>query len=224
MQGSHRYLFLLILFAQRLASVLSLITSPAFSRGIQVSRTALGMKGSVYIATSLDGYIATKDGSTKFLDDLPKPDDGDDMGFGAFMASVDCMIMGRNTFETVLSFGKEIWPYGDTKIVVWSRSGATIPEYRAATVSPSSLPPAELFAKLEKEGHKRVYIDGGVTVQKFLEAGLVHEICLSTAPVILGGGIPLFAEGKQTNLKHIETTAYKNGIVSSKYEVIGPAN
>lgn len=179
------------------------------------------MKGCVYIATSLDGYIASKDGSVAFLDGLPKPtpDEGD-MGFGAFLASIDVMIMGRNTFEKVLSFGKEMWPYGELEVVIWSRKGATIPDYRADTVSTSSLPPAELFAELEKQGHKAAYIDGGTTVQKFMEAGLIHKLNLSKAPVLLGGGIPLFGEGKQVNLKHVETKAYSNGVVSTSYEVV----
>jgi dihydrofolate reductase len=183
------------------------------------SRALRAMKGAVYICTSLDGYIATKDGGVGFLDELakPKPEEGD-MGFGAFLASVDVMIMGRNTFEKVLSFGKEMWPYGDTKVVVWSRKGADIPDYRASTVSSSSLPPTELFAELDKEGYQCAYIDGGTTVQKFMEAGLVHKLCLSTAPVLLGSGIPLFAEGKQVKLRHIDTKSYSNGVVSSWYD------
>ena len=142
------------------------------------------------------------------------------MGFGAFLASIDCMIMGRNTFEKVLSFGKDLWPYGDTKVVIWSRKGADIPDYRAATVSSSSLPPPELFAELEKQGYQHAYVDGGITVQKFMEAGLVHHMCLSTAPVLLGSGIPLFTKGKRVNLKHLHTKSYSNGIVSSSYEVL----
>ena len=179
------------------------------------------MKGSVYIATSLDGYIATKEGSTAWLEELPPPDDGNDMGFGVFMASVDVIIMGRNTFEKVIGFGKEMWPYGETKMVVWSRGQVEIPAYRQETVSASSLSPPELFTKLEKEGSTRAYIDGGITVQKFLEAGLVTDICLSRAPLLLGSGIPLFApDAKLVKLKHLETKTAQNGIVSSTYEVL----
>ena len=214
--------FFIALICCHLLQVHSFKTAAAITTRLHSSsNTKLAMQGSVYICTSLDGYIATKDGSTSFLDELPPPEDGNDLGFGAFMASVDVMIMGRNTFDKVLSFGKDVWPYGETKLVVWSRGEVEIPDYRQATVSCSSLSPSDLFAKLEKEGFKRAYIDGGITVQKFLEAGLVTDICLSRAPVLLGSGIPLFAQdGKTTKLKHLETTSAQNGIVSSKYEVL----
>ena len=179
------------------------------------------MKGSVYIATSVDGYIADKEGGVGFLDELakPKPEEGD-MGFAAFLSSIDVMIMGRNTFEKVLSFGKDMWPYGALKVIVWTRSGVDIPDYRTDTVSTSSLSPAELFGELERQGHQWAYIDGGTTVQKFLEAGLVHKLCLSTAPVLLGSGISLFGEGRKVKLKHIDTKSYSNGVVSTSYEVL----
>lgn len=180
------------------------------------------MKGCVYIATSLDGFIAEKDGNIDWLNNLPPPTEEEgDMGFAAHLASVDCMIMGRNTFDKVISFGKEMWAYGKLPIIVWSRSPVEIPDYRQDTVTCSSLPPKELFEKLEKDGYKRAYIDGGVTVQKFLEAGLVHHICQSMAPILLGGGIPLYGQGLgQKKLKLEITKSYSNGMVSLDYEVI----
>jgi len=200
------------------------ITKPATRQLLSQLQAAATntMKGSVYICTSLDGFIADPDGSTSFLDELPPPEDGSDMGFSEFLNSVDVIIMGRNTFDKVLSFGQEMWPYGDTQMVVWSRSTMEIPDYRRSTVSCSNLSPTELFHKLESEGKTRAYIDGGITVQKFLAAGLITDLCLSRAPVLLGTGIPLFGgeDAQKTKLKHLETTAHPNGVVSSKYEVI----
>lgn len=99
------------------------------------------------------------------------------------------------------------------KVVVWSRGTVDIPDYRKRTVSCSSLPPTKLFEKLAAEGYQNAYIDGGFTVQKFLEAGLVDEMCLTRAPVLLGEGIPLFGgEGRKMHLKHLSTTSYSNGM------------
>lgn len=210
--------FLSILVAHEVVCSFTLSSNPPE----RYPSVVLAMRGSVYIATSLDGYIATPDGSTSFLDELPPPEDGNDIGFADFLASVDVIIMGRNTFEKVLSFGKDVWPYGETKMVVWSRGEVEIPEYRKATVSSSSLPPTSLFEKLQTQGCKRAYIDGGTTVQKFLEAGLVTDMTLSTAPVLLGDGIPLFGRGDTMRLKHLETTSQSNGIVTSRYDVLRP--
>ncbi|CAB9505737.1 RibD C-terminal domain [Seminavis robusta] len=181
-------------------------------------------KGSVYIATSLDGYIAKADGDIDWLNNIPPPakEEGD-MGFAAYLASVDCMVMGRNTFDKVLSFGKDVWPYGTLKVVVWSRTMKPddIPDYRRDTVSCSALPPKELMQELQDNGHKKAYIDGGVTVQEFLKAGMVQEICLSLAPILLGSGIKLFpTDGPQFNLKLKESMSYSNGMVQSTYEVL----
>ena len=209
---------------QQVQSFRSALINSSREEGYLSNTQLHSMKGSVYIATSLDGYIATKEGSTSWLDELPPPEEGNDMGFGAFMASVDVMIMGRNTFEKVIGFGKDMWPYGDTKLVVWSRGEVEIPDYRQDTVSCSSMSPPDLLAKLEKEGFTRAYIDGGITVQKFLEAGLVTDMCLSRAPLLLGSGIPLFApDARPVKLKHLETKSAQNGIVSSTYEVIKDA-
>jgi dihydrofolate reductase len=201
----------------------SLDTITTTSTIASTSTSSTKMQGTVYIATSLDGYIAAPDGGIEWLNALPPPSEAEgDMGFAAHLASIDVMIMGRKTFEKVLSFGVESWAYGDIQVVVWSRSmtDMDIPENRRNMCSCSSLAPAELFAKLEQEGHARAYIDGGVTIQKFLEAGLIQEICLSTVPILLGSGIKLFAaNGPRVELKLKHSKSFTNGIVQSFYQV-----
>jgi len=179
------------------------------------------MKGSVYIATTLDGKIADPTGDVGFLGDYQSSADGD-MGFGDFLASVDVIIMGRKSFEKVLDFGEEAWPYGSTEVVVWSRQGVhSIPAKLKKTVSWSNLSPRELFQELEDKGRKHAYIDGGYTVQSFLKAHLVHNIILTQVPMILGPGISLFSDENRCKLDLVKSEAYSNGLVQSTYKVMG---
>ncbi len=180
------------------------------------------MKASVYIATSLDGFIAREDGS---LDWLPGSDgssadgDGEDFGYNAFMESIDVLVMGRNTYETVLSFGQ--WPYGNKRVVVLSRTLTEVSPDLPDTVAISSLSPAELMKELEKTGAKHLYIDGGKTIQSFLNAGLIQEILITRIPVLIGSGIPLFGPlSNDIRLQHVETNSFANGFVMSKYRVV----
>ena len=187
------------------------------------------MKASVYIATSLDGFIARENGS---LDWLPQPDTdigstdsdaadaGGDMGFQAFMASIDAMVMGRNTFETVLSFGQ--WPYGDTPVIVLSRRGAEIPDHLTTTVETSSKSLHELVEHLSARGLEHLYVDGGSTIQSFLNESLITQFIITRIPVLIGSGIPLFGPLEQdVHLNHVETISMPQGMVQSTYEVIG---
>ena len=176
------------------------------------------MKGSVYIALTVDGFIATPDGNVDFL--IPYQQSAeDDMGFFAFLKRVDVIIMGRNSFEKVVSFGKDAWPYDKIPLVVWSRQGTEIPDYCRDSVSCSSLSPNALMSFLESKGHKHAYIDGGKTIQHFLKAKQIHNFILTRVPILLGEGIPLFEEGDQVPLVHTKTKAYKNGLVMSYYDV-----
>ena len=170
----------------------------------------------------MDGFIATPDGGIDFLDEFQQTnDDDDDFGFADFMASVDVLVMGRKSFEKVVSFGKDMWAYGTTPVVVWSRGQVAIPEYLAETVTASSLSPRDLFDLLEAQGHKHAYIDGGITMQTFLEAGLIQELKLTRVPILLGEGIPLFSNaGRKIPLNHVETKAYANGMVMLTYHII----
>lgn len=181
------------------------------------------MKISVYIATSLDGFIARPDGS---LDWLPGADGdgietvgGDDYGYGEFMASVDVLVMGRNTFDTVLGFGD--WPYTLPVRVLGTRPIAVPPDL-ADRVEWMSGTPGEISDALAQQGFGRVYIDGGVTIQRFLRAGWVDRLIITRVPVLIGSGIPLFGElDADTPLQHVATQAFDNGFVQSTYEVTG---
>lgn len=186
------------------------------------SESGRTLSGSVYIATTLDGKIADSTGDVSFLDDYQSAAGDDDMGFAEFLASVDVIIMGRNSFEKVLSFGKDMWAYGTTPVVVWSQRGIDIPDHLKETVSCSIVSPKELFDELEKQGREHAYIDGGFTVQSFLKEGLVDKIILTQVPMLLGEGISLFNDslGRRVKLEHLGTQAYQNGLVQSSYRVI----
>jgi len=174
---------------------------------------------SVYIATSLDGFIAREDGGIDWLNDANKLiPEGEDCGFHDFMNTVDALVMGRKTFEQVLSF--EQWAYGDTPVIVLSSNKIEIPEKLSQTVSWSSESPQELSDRFSKKGAKRLYIDGGVTIQRFLSEGLIKDLTITVIPIILGRGRPLFGDVKHDiSLKHIASKVYDFGFVQSTYEV-----
>ena len=170
---------------------------------------------------SLDGYIAREDGGLDWLEAANATvTGGEDRGYARFMRSVDAIVMGRKSYEKVRSFGG--WPYGDTAVVVLSRTALEIPESLAATVSHSSETPEVLCKRLAGQGNKRLYIDGGVTIQRFLAAGLITDLAITTIPMILGGGIPLFGRlDRDIALRHVSTKSYDFGFVQSTYDVVG---
>jgi dihydrofolate reductase len=178
----------------------------------------MSIKVSVYIATSLDGFIARNDGALDWLDKANATvPPGEDLGFSAFMDSVDALIMGRKTYEQVLSFGA--WPYSKTPVVVLSRNPISFPSL-PDTVSHSSEPLPYLLDRLAAEGVEHVYVDGGTTIQGFLARGLVDEITVTVIPVLIGDGIPLFGSiEKDISLTHVRTTAYDFGFVQTTYSV-----
>lgn len=176
-------------------------------------------KVSVFIATSLDGFIARKDGRIDWLDraNATVPP-GEDCGYKAFFDSIDTLVMGRKTFETALTF--EPWPYGDKRVVVLSTQLKEIAPQLSKTVSVVSSSPTKILETLSREGARHIYLDGGRTIQSFLAENLVDEITITTIPVLLGEGISLF--GKVMNdisLTHVKTHAYVNGFVQSTYRV-----
>ena len=146
-------------------------------------------KNIVYLGKSLDGYIAGKNGELDWLDMVPNPNQ-DDMGFNAFMDDIDALVMGRNTFEMVLSFGVD-WPY-KKHVFVLSGSLKEIPKGLAGKVSIVQGTLSEVLEAIHSKGHHKLYIDGGKTVQAFLAENLIDELILTTIPIILGDGIPLF--------------------------------
>ncbi len=177
------------------------------------------MKCSVFIATSLDGFIARRDGSIDWLmrasAGAPK---GEDFGYEKFLASIDVLVMGRNTFERVLGFDE--WPYGDKRIVVLSSRAIEIPAPLAASVTSSAEASGDLVGRLSAEGAQHLYIDGGVTIQRFLAAGLIDELTITVIPVLLGEGKPLFGPlDKDIPLTHIETRIFDIGFVQLVYRV-----
>ena len=177
------------------------------------------MKCSAYIATSLDGYIARADGA---LDWLPQPggaDEAEDYGYAAFMDSVDVLVMGRRTFDTVARFTP--WPYAGKRVRVLSRSPRAAPVgLDAHDIAFHPGPATALLDTLRADGLRHAYVDGGQVVQAFLAAGLLDEITLTRVPVLLGTGIPLFGPLRaDVALTHLETRAWPDGMVQSRYKV-----
>ncbi len=177
---------------------------------------------SVFIATSLDGFIARPDGSLDWLDDanttVPA---GTELGYEPFMRTIDVLVIGRNTYDKVLTFGA--WPYGSKRVVVLTRRPITIDPALADRVSASAEDPAALWARLGAEGAQRVYVDGGVTIQRFLAAGLIDNLTITVIPVVLGAGIPLFGPtGRDVALTLFDVTHYPFGFVQLRYRVTRP--
>lgn len=147
------------------------------------------MKNRVYIATSLDGYIADKDGGIDWLEGIPNPD-GDDMGYGDFMAQTDALLMGRTTFETVCSFDID-WPY--TKpVYVLSNTLTEVPEAYVGKVWLVKGTLTEVLRQINARGHYQLYIDGGTVISSFLAEDLIEEMIITVFPILLGGGHRLF--------------------------------
>jgi dihydrofolate reductase len=167
------------------------------------------MLATVFIATSLDGYIAREDGGIDWLPANPEPH-----GYDEFIASVDAIVIGRKTFETVLAFGG--WAYGKTPVVVLSTRELRAPE--GANCDFMSGDPRAIVAALEQRGIKHIYVDGGITIQRFLEAGLIQRMIITRIPLLLGSGIPLFGPlSRDVRLEHVTTRFYPSGLVQSEY-------
>ncbi|GAO44524.1 dihydrofolate reductase family protein [Flavihumibacter petaseus] len=146
-------------------------------------------KNSVYIGTSLDGFIADKNGGLDWLDAVPNPDN-DDMGYTEFMTRIDALVMGRNTFEVVCGFDIE-WPY-QKPVFVLSNSMAAIPEKYHDKAILVKGPLKEVLSEIHEQGFHRLYVDGGKTIQSFLQEDLIDEMTITIIPFLLGDGIPLF--------------------------------
>ena len=172
-------------------------------------------KNIVFIAQSLDGYIAGPDGALDWLHAIPNPTQ-DDMGFLALLEEVDAVVMGRTTFETVCGFDGP-WPY-QKPVYVLSTSLSTLPAKAKEHASLLSGSPVEVLAQIHAEGHHALYIDGGRTVQDFLLADLIDELRITTIPILLGGGFPLFGTLQQRMaFSHSKTNVYLGEVVQSHY-------
>ena len=172
------------------------------------------MEAIVYIAQSLDGFIADQNGGLEWLNTIPNPS-GSDYGFAAFMANIDAVVMGRNTFETVATF--EGWPYVKPVFVV-SRSLDQLPAKYDGKASLLSLEPAAIMAHLGSLGLDRLYIDGGSLIQSFLKASLIDQLIITTVPIILGAGTPLFSDhGVRSHWRLTNSEILNNALIKTTY-------
>ncbi|MCP3932134.1 MAG: dihydrofolate reductase [Bacteroidetes bacterium] len=172
------------------------------------------MTNHVYIATSLDGYIATNDGGIDWLMDIPNPGKSD-FGYAEFMSNIDAIVMGRVTFEKVLTFGD--WPY-DKPVFVLSRTLSEVPDHVTDKVKIFKGDLREILNQLDQQGYNNLYIDGGGTVQSFLKEDLIDEMIITKIPILLGGGYPLFGKLSQhLKFKHKKTDVFENGLIQSHY-------
>ena len=170
------------------------------------------MQCSVFIATSLDGYIARPDGSIDWLSAVQV--DGEDYGYAHFAETVDVIVLGRNTYDVVLGFAA--WPYAGKRAIVMTNRPANSrhgEEFYAGAA-------ADLVRRLAAEGARRVYVDGGVIIQQFRSAGLIDDLTISIIPVVLGEGIPLFVAGaSEKRLTLVEVQSWPSGLVQLRYRL-----
>jgi dihydrofolate reductase len=172
------------------------------------------MTVSAFVGTSADGFIARTNGEFDFL----PQDGGEPHGYDEFIASIDAIVMGRHTFDTVLRF--PAWPYGDKRVVVLSNRDLERQTANGGVVEQMAGAPADIVSKLASTGSHHLYVDGGITVQQFLRAGLVQRLVITRVPVLIGEGIPLFGSlPHDVKLRHLGTRQFASGLVQSEYEV-----
>jgi dihydrofolate reductase len=171
------------------------------------------MPVSVFVGTSVDGFIARPDGALDFL----PPGGGEPHGYNEFIATVDAIVIGRKTFDTVLAM--EDWPYENKRVVVLSSRPVDLSRARGI-VEQMAGPPAEIVSRLAASGAHHLYVDGGITIQEFLRAGLVQRLVITRVPVLIGKGISLFGSvPHDVPLHHVATRHYPSGLVQSEYQV-----
>ena len=178
---------------------------------------------SVFVGASVDGFIARPDGGLDFLEAGDGSETGESTGHGyeEFIADIDAIVMGRNTFDTVLGF--KSWPYGKRRVIVLSRRALDLSGVQG-TVEQMSGEPAEIVRQLAARGFRHLYVDGGLTIQGFLRAGQVDRLIVSRVPVLIGQGIPLFGElPADLRLRHVATRTYPGGMVQTEYHVMRTA-
>jgi dihydrofolate reductase len=173
------------------------------------------MTASVFVGTSVDGFIARLNGDLDFL----PADGGEPHGYEEFIATVDAIVIGRKTFETVLGFPE--WPYGKKRVVVLSSRAIDFGAVRGGVVEQMSGEPAEIISRLAASGAEHLYVDGGITIQRFLRAGEVQRLVITRVPVLIGEGIPLFGVvPHDIKLRHVATQNYASGLVKTEYQVL----
>ena len=173
------------------------------------------MIASVFIGTSVDGFIARLNGSFDFLPE----GGGEPHGYNEFFASVDALVIGRKTFEIVRAFPE--WPYGDKRVIVLSTQQLDLSKVPAGRVEQMQGSPHEIVTTLEARGIRHIYVDGGVTIQRFLREGLIQRLIITRVPVLIGQGIPLFGTlPKDVRLEHVKTQHYPSGLVKTEYRIV----
>lgn len=173
------------------------------------------MKLSVFCGTSVDGFIARTDDTFDFL----TAGDQEPHGFTEFMASVDVVVLGRRTFDVVQKLG-HLGLYGKKPVIVLSKRPLDFPLVKGKSLEQMSGEPAEIADRLKARGFKHAYVDGGITIQRFLDAGCIDRITVTRVPVLIGTGIPLFGPiPRDIALRHVATRSYPDGLVQSEYEV-----
>jgi dihydrofolate reductase len=177
----------------------------------------LKSKVSVFIGISLDGFIARTDGNLDWMQESGNEGASGDYGYEAFMARIDAIVMGRKTFEKVLSF--DAWPYQKPVFVLTNRHFKIQAEL-SDKIETMAGTPREVVDRLAKRGLLHLYVDGGQTIQGFLSAGLVDELIISQLPILIGNGIPLFGPlSADIRLRHLGTRTFPGGMIQSTYRV-----
>lgn len=172
------------------------------------------MKLSVFCGVSVDGFLARPDDTLDFL----RSGEQEPHGFEEFYSSVDIVVIGRRTFDVVLTFGK--WFYGKKRVVILSSRPLDFSSVQGGVVEQMSGEPSEIVTQLEARGFKHAYIDGGLTIQRFMAAGLIDRLVITRVPVLIGTGIPLFGPlPYDIILRHVETRCYNGGLVRNEYKV-----
>jgi len=172
------------------------------------------MKTTVYVGTSLDGFIARKDGDIDWLVKYQNKEVHD--SYNEFISRIDAMVIGRGTYEKVLSF--PVWPY-EKKVFVLSTSLKQIPGTLNEKVTLVAMKPAALLNYLSDKGFSNIYVDGGKVIQSFLNEDLIDEMIITKVPELIGTGIPLFDHlDKDLRFEHISTNIYSDGLVKSQYK------
>ncbi len=171
------------------------------------------MKAIVYVGVSLDGFIADVNGDLAWLEKFA--DDEVSRGYIEFMESVDAVVVGRATFEKVFSYPS--WPY-TRKVFVLSTTLTAVPKHLAGKAEIISMEPREVLTYVGGKGFTLIYVDGGRTIQRFLNDDCIDEMVISRVPLILGSGIPLFSSlDNPLSFAHVHTDVYSNGLVQSRY-------
>lgn len=173
-------------------------------------------KNIVFIAKSLDGFIAGKDGELDWLNSIPNPEHND-MGFNNLMDEIDAVVMGRKTFEVVSGFEGE-WPYSK-HVFVLSNSLKNIPNTLSEKVSLLKGTPQQVLSRIHNKGYYKLYIDGGSTIQNFLAEDLIDEMRITTLPILLGGGFSLFGDLDQPlDFDYIKSKVFLGQLVQDWYK------